>query len=233
MDNSSSIDKLNFYKREDLEKYVKKHYVKALGLGQEGSCYLLDSGVVIKVFNYGLDPVFALKLKDYKNDSFAFPKSGIIINNSIHAIIMDYIEGKTLKENIPNDQNLLVLGDHLQVLTNNIRLLSSEGVKIKDFFKGNIIYDYKKFTIIDTNSYLLIPKTDFFEENMYEVMNKLFNYLFSEFSFEKDFEKLKKSRLELLSNPKKYLEYVKYKVENKSKKEVITLSDAKKLILKK
>ena len=220
--------------KNELWDYVKTHSVKPLGIGREGSCFLLDNNQVIKVLCQEYDSQYALQFKDIDVDSFIFSKYGILINNYINAIFMEYVKGLNLQDALPINQNILDLGEGLQKLVLDIKKISSLGILVKDFCPSNIIYSENSFKVIDTMCYLYFKNFNFEIDNLREIMNKIYNHLIFEIYNCKQISKnlLYLGNLELLEEPKEYFKNLKSKIEEISDQEVITLNDMKKTLKK-
>ena len=229
-----NMENLLFNNKSELNDYIRKHSIQCLGLGREGICYLLDNGLVLKKLYNEYYSDFALQFKDINIESFVFAKTGIIINNFINAVFMDYIKGFTILEKIPYDQNILIIAEQLQKLVEDIKKISKLGIIAKDFYPGNIIYNEKGFIIIDTISYLYLNKGDVKVNNLFEIMNKVYDALIKEIYFCKEIPSnlLFMGKIDILENPKEYLKELKLKIEEISQQEVITLGDIKKILNK-
>ena len=220
--------------KDELNNYIRQHRVKSLGFGREGTCFLLDNGKVIKDLYESYYPDFALQFKDLNIDSFVFAKSGVLINNYINAIFIEYIEGLTLLEKIPNNEDILLIGEQLQKLVEDIKKISKLGIIVRDFYLGNVIYNKNGFNIIDTINYLYLHKGDYIIDNLIEIMNKLYNILIGEIYSCKEIPSnlLFLGQNDILENPKDYLKELKEKIEEIGEQNITTLGDAKKILIK-
>ena len=226
---------LIFNNKDGLDRFIKKHTVKPLGAGREGASFLMDNGLVLKKLNDEYNPEFVMQFKDLDISSFVFAKSSVIIDNYVNAIFMEYIKGYTLLENVPNNQDLLVLGEQLQKLVEDIKKISELGIWVKDFYPGNIIYNNNGFKIIDTIGYLYLANNNFELDNLYEIMNKLYGVLIKEVYScnEISSDLLFIGNTNILKNPKEYLKELKNVIEKIGECDITTLGDAKKTLLKK
>ena len=226
---------LHFNSRTELQEYIRSNYVKKLGLGREGVCSLLKDGTVIKYLHEDYYPDFALQFKDVDTPTFIFAKSGAFVGEFVSGLFMDYAEGKSLYEKKPTDQSMILLGTQLEQVVTDIKTISKQGVWIRDFHPGNMIYNGERFRIVDTLSYLSLPKDNYEEENMYEVMNRLYDFLLDDVMKDRDVYKkyIFYGRRDLIDHPKEYLTALKNYIEEISGKSITTLDDANKVLRKK
>ena len=223
------MENLYFKNRAEYSDYLSEHVVERLGEpGREGICSLMDNGYVVKSLYSEYYPKFALQFKDFDFKSLIFAKCGAIIGEYVVGLFMNYAPGKMLSEEKPVNQDLLVLGNQLQVVTNDIDRASEKGMLARDFHCGNIIYDGEAFRIIDTLPYLLLPKGIFKKENYYEIMNKIYEFLLGELLKDKRvYDELSFwGKLDYLRNPKEYLLLLKKFIEELVEKEINTLGEA-------
>ena len=143
------MENLYFDRKKDVEHYIDEHKVKLLGVGKEGECTLLDNGYAVKLFHYPKDLDYALRLKGIKNGSLQIVEAAAIVNDEAHATFAINAPGKDLYEHAPMNQTFEIMGEQLNVLAADLRKAGNKGIRIKDSFTGNIVYDYSKFTIID------------------------------------------------------------------------------------
>lgn len=229
------MENMEFKNRTELREYIKEHTVKNLGMGREGECHLLDNGSVVKYLYGDFDPNFALQFKDFPDSSFIFAKAGAFVDGYVVAQFMEHANGKSLLDEVPTGQEIATLGDHLEVVTDSIELISEKSVLVKDFFGGNIIYDGNVFKIVDTLYYLLLPMSRYRKENFYEIMNRLYACLLNDimkhrrvnerFSFY--------GQLDYLTHPKKYLLMLRDYIADITREEVKTLEEASLALRKK
>ena len=224
------MNNIHLKSKQEFEEFLKTHVVKRLGVGgREGECSLLDNGYVIKKLYKDYYPQFALQFKDIDIPSFIFAKAGIIVDEFVVALLMEYAEGKILNEHRPTDQRIITLGEHLDTLVGDIKLISGKGVYVTDFHCGNIVYDYNRFRIIDTLPYLLMPTCNFEKANIYEIMNRLFDGILDDIMH---FGVVRREigyrgKIERLENPKEYLLALKGFLEDLSGQRIDTLDEAK------
>lgn len=221
-----------FPSREEIMKYVSKNIDKKLGYGKEGCCFLLKSGIVIKVLvscQQKEKIIFSVK-----NNSFVFPKDYILVDGDVNAITMDYVRGKTLLKETPNFQSIAILGSQLEKLLEDVKELSEKHIYVVDTFSGNIIYNKDGFKFIDTLNYAFLKDRDVLKDNTEDVMQHIYEVLLNELFFDKKLY----SELSYINNkdfyykPEEYLLLLKQRIQDTYQEEVNTLEDAKKLILR-
>ena len=228
------MENIIFDNKSELLNYIKLHYIKALGIGREGASYLMDNGLVLKHLYDEYTKEFALKFKDMNIESFVFAKSGVLINDYINAIFMEYIKGFNLLDKNLDNKNILMIGNQLQKLVEDIKKISELGILVKDFFPGNVIYNDNGFKVIDTMCYLYLGDFNYQLSNLREIMNKLYDYLIKEIyicKFIPD-KLLFLGKTDILLNPLEYLKSLKEKIEEIGEQEIMTLGDAKKILIK-
>ena len=228
------MEKSEFKSREELQEFIRKHTIKCLGIGREGRCVLLDNNRVIKYLYDDYNPDFILQFKDIDSSSFVFAKEGIYVNEYIAAIYMEYIQGKTLEDSKPSNQDLKVLSSNLRTLSKDIVSISESGVLVKDFHCGNIIYDNNRFKVIDTLPYLYLPKGKYKIENLREIMNRIYAYLLDNIlNYQIVREKYSYlGKLDYLEYPDYYFMELKLFLESILGEEIHSLSDAEKSLKK-
>ena len=219
----------------DLQDYVYNHKVKSLGSGREGTCFLLDDNSVIKILYSDYYSEYALQFKDIDSATFVFAKNCTFVKDYVRAIMMEYVEGDSLSKHKPIEQRIDLLGDKLQILTDSLDDISSKGILVKDFHCGNLIYDGNNFKVVDTLPYLYLPGNNYKNENLYEVMNRIYSFLLDDIM---KYKKISKEfgyigNIDRLDNPAIYLSYLKEELENSTDQEINTLGDANKVLKKK
>ena len=202
---------LQFKDRNELRDYIRENREKSLGSGREGTCYLLKDGTVIKLLHQDYYPAFALQFKDFFIPTFYFARNGAYINDMVAATMMEHAEGDALDQKRPDQKPLLLLGDQLEIVVRDVKKISDKHVLMKDFHPGNMIYNGSQFQIVDTLPFLLLPGGNYHTENMREVMNRVYDFLFANIE---DFHVLGgdysyRGKMDRLEHPRQYLENVK------------------------
>lgn len=129
--------------------------IEKLGQGEFGICYLMENGYVLKKFNIPLPIVDLDKFKyflKYKNDSIMFPVSFIYDDIYLYGHISKRAFGKRLVDTF-SSSNLLDMSTHSIRLENNIKHISKGKIQMFDMHDENVLYDGKKFSVIDTDEY--------------------------------------------------------------------------------
>lgn len=226
---------LHFNNLSDLQQYIDKHKVKSLGYGKDGTCFLLDDNSVIKLLYSDYYPDYVLQFKDIDSSSFVFAKNCAYVGNYVRAIMMEYVQGTSLSKNKPLNQKIDLLADQLQVLTDSLNSISSQGILIKDFHCGNIIYDENSFKIIDTLPYLYLSGRNYKEDNLYEVMNRIYAFLLEDIMKYREIAEQYGyvGNIERLDNPSTYLRWLKLNIERSIDQSINNLDDAEKVLQKK
>lgn len=226
---------LHFNNLNTLQQYIDKHKVKSLGYGKDGTCFLLDDNSVIKLLYSDYYPDYVLQFKDIDSSSFIFAKNCAYVGNYVRAVIMEYVQGTSLSKNKPLNQKIDLLADQLQVLTDSLNSISSQGILIKDFHCRNIIYDEISFKIIDTLPYLYLSGRNYKEDNLYEVMNRIYSFLLEDIMGYREIAEQYGyiGDLDKLANPSSYLRWLKLNIESSTDQSINTLDEAEKVLQKK
>lgn len=228
------MENITFNSREEFKKYIEEHQVKRFGVGEDGYCVLLDNGLVIKCFHYDYYPEYVLQFKDVDTDTFIFAKSCALVNGFAAGAFMQQAVGETVYDHKPVNQNFITLGEHLDVLMKDTKLISEKGILIKDFKCSSLIYDDKRFRVVDTIRYESYPKSDLSIPNTREVMHQIYPFLLNEIM---SYHEIRREysfwgRLDRLEKPKEYFEEIKDRIEEVSGEKITTLADANKVLSK-
>lgn len=239
------METIIFKNEQEVDDYVYNHSVQRLGSGQEGVCYLLDNGTVLKrlINKYYLD--HALQFKDYNNSSFIFARGAGLVEDDVIALFMEYVRGQSLTQHVPVEQSLKELGLHLQKLVEDIKSLSTDGIYVNDFHCGNIIYDNQDFKIIDTLSYSIL-RSNYEQENIREIMPRIYTVLLDKimillryaivingFSTDCNYSFIGKNSYVNLENPQEYFLMLQQMLSECVGEEVTTIDDAVKKLKRK
>ena len=165
-----------FNSSDDFDKYVRDHSVERLGKGSYGTCYKMDTGVTLKCFHIGFSPKDVLKFKDVYIPGFQFARKIAAVRSSALGAFAEYGEGKDLKKRNAKDQDMILLGNHIAEFADNVRELSKLKIKMSDVARRNILYDYSKFTAIDTMDYSVQKDEDVLAYNIEEAMTVLMHH---------------------------------------------------------
>ena len=128
---------------------------KIISKGKYSKCYELESGSVLKIFNkpQSLTEIdkFRYMLK-YKNENFLFPIDFVYDDKKFYGYIVKKAIGNPIKD-VFSSSNLEELASHSAVLEKNISKISKGRILVDNFHEGNIMYNGKKFEVIDTDFY--------------------------------------------------------------------------------
>ena len=227
------MENLYFKNKGELDSYIDKHSVKELGHGIEGKCVLLDNGYTAKVFHSPKNPDLVLQCKNVEIGSFQFSEAAAIVGRDALAGFAVNAPGLELGIKVPKDQKIDVMGEHLQVLADDLYEAGMAGILIRDFFEGNIVYDYNKFTVIDMLTCLYIPCAKCPRENLKTVLSEVYTKLLDDFIFYNPMCELYYGNNRLaFYNPRDYLQEVKKRVIDFTGEEVVTFEDAEKAVLR-
>lgn len=188
-------DYMFFKNRMELLNFLRT--CQMIGYGSQGTCYLNSTkNIVYKVFNQYLDEEDNEYYIDYskenimrfskiKNDTFIWADDLIYVNNEIVGYISNYVSAKSLYKINPLNVNLNELIDKLQIVKNDIKIISNHGVLLYDIVY-NILYgeniysiDFDEYAYSDMdNSKIIIENNKRFD---YEIYMFLIENYFNEF----------------------------------------------------
>ncbi len=140
-------------KISDLELEKIRRRGKEIGFGSEGDAYDLKDGTILKViYEYedeSYDANNILRFSDVEIDSYYFAKKVYMIDEYVRAYISKKCPGYNLSSLDPDFLNINSLLNSYNYFYNDTNLLSSRGIKAVDMMY-NILYDGKRFGVIDT-----------------------------------------------------------------------------------
>ena len=119
------------------------------------------------------------ELSEVKVKNIWTPNDIYIYEDEVKAITLDYIEGKTIKKEIP-DVSLKLFLDYLKELKDNLRKLSEHKIWVVDFYCGNAIVNQNGINIIDTDNFYFsdISISTCLEHNISKILHEIFDKLF-------------------------------------------------------
>lgn len=165
---------------ETLDEFLS--YLKPLGVGGEGSCYVFR-GRALKVFDgpkysslscnsdegllyfspdfydYDIDETlipdeeYIMRYSSIQNDTFVFADGIFRTNNKIRGLFMPLITMPRLREFRVASTKYDSLIRALKKCTKDVKLISSYGIEIVDVADVNIFFDGRNFKIADTLEY--------------------------------------------------------------------------------
>lgn len=128
---------------------------KFLGKGVLNKCYTLENGNVYKEFGKPLNLVEIDRFKyllEYKNSSMAFPFDFVYGNKKFYGYITEKAPGIVMEKAFEKS-NILDMSTNSIRVEKDIKYISNGLIMMYDFHDNNLMYDGKKFTIIDFDDY--------------------------------------------------------------------------------
>lgn len=154
----------------------KKYFNK----GQTAKCYLLENGNILKLFNNKRDLSEIDRFKymmEYANESFIFPFEFIYDSKKFHGYITKRAPG-IIFESCFSKSNLVDLSKNSRVLERDIDYVSEGGITLYDFHDQNVLYDGKRYSVIDHDENGIYKSVDYaknFNRESHRIMiGKLF-----------------------------------------------------------
>ena len=152
---------------KDKKEFIK--FLRALdseksyiGGGAQGDCYRSGSNVY-KVYKYwnlddfsSLDRDYVLRFKSIKTKRFMFPKDTISVGEKTVGDITTFVDGELLYNIDPLSVPLTLLSKLVKPVIEDIKVLSSSGVRIYDVMYNIILGS--KLSVIDTAEYGSLSK---------------------------------------------------------------------------
>lgn len=202
--------------------------------GSDSKCYLLPNGQVLKEFNTPKDikEIERYKyIKNYENENFIFPKEFICDSKKFYGYIMDKAPGKKL-DDVFSKSNLIDLSTHSYKLEKNIDFLSKANITMYDFHGSNVLYDSKKYTVIDMDDYGIYKKDGVLEKNRH-LHRVLIGNLFLENIIRNKYTLSVLNKIDKYKNmnilPSEMIVDIKMDLDYEFKENITTLDDLKKL----
>lgn len=228
------MEHLRFKNYSDLKKFITG--LKVIGQGGEGIVYLLNNKWSLKIFRKpqkNIDSI--LPFLNLEVDGFAFPICLVYVKYKVVGIIAPYVRGKDIwKIPLANKKidDVIYASKNLVL---KIEKISNLGIYAWDVIMENIVYGFKKLTVIDTINFELAENPNLLAENIHEIMNSV---TFSAIGLNElnisTFLILNNSRyknypgdIELLSHPEELFLGIKGELEEFIGQEIICFSDAK------
>ena len=131
-----------------LEEIGKKEKFKVSRMAR---LYILEDGNILKLFKNSKDLYEIDRYKyllNYDNESFVFPFEFIYDSEKFYGYITKRVYADTLESNFSKN-NLLDLSNNSIKLEKDINYVSKGGIILYDFHSENILYDGKKYSLID------------------------------------------------------------------------------------
>ena len=229
------MELIEFESKEKLRDFIKQKYVKVLGAGREGTCYLMPEGYVIKKLNDEYYESYIEKFEGIDIQSFVFAFGGIIVNEFVIALMLRYIDGPEIVKVNFEKYELELLKNALNILSKDIKELSERGIKAIDVYERNILFDGKLFSLIDAQCYEFNSYPFLEGINNVTIMKEIYKNLFSKNMFATSF--LLSSEFKdylydyyLLSHPGELIDGIKDEFYRKYHEELNTLDDMKRVL---
>ena len=228
---------VKYSSKEELDNYIRHNYDKALGIGREGSCFLMPDGYVIKsLYSDRYYEEWLRKFEGVQIPGFVFANGGVLIDDIVKALFMDYASGKQIHEVKFEKCPIEMLRSALEGLRKNITTLSNLGIKIDEYYYKNILFDGSNFTLIDTQGYEYDKYPDTYTTNLTGIMREVFIYVFGGDSKVYEYSRRVAGFLflynnDLLNHPELLLDDIREDYYRRTKEYMNTLEDAR-LILK-
>lgn len=122
-----------------------------------------------------------LAFKDIYIEGIAFTRALVYSNlHNIYATITEYVPGESIESKLLGDYPIGDLLLAIKKLEITIKKISELGICATDIYRGNIVYDGKNITLIDTIEYHYSKDniSIIFEDNMLGIMNEIFTSIF-------------------------------------------------------
>jgi len=176
----------NMYFLTDL---LADEYFEKNGFMYKTGVYKLDNNKVIKkldidksqsIYYSKYSDYQLLQFKDIDIDNFSFAKALIYTKlNKVYGTIYKYVDGNSLEQKPLSGYKIDDIIIAIKDLETAIRQISDLGITVNDVHSGNIIFDGKKLTMIDTTEYYRVyNSSSLFYDNMEAIMDTIFRYLF-------------------------------------------------------
>lgn len=127
-----------------------------------------------------------LDFKDLEIEGVAFTKALVYSTlTKIYATITKYADGEAINNKLLGTYNIDDLLLAIKKLETTVRSISDLGICAVDIYQGNIVYDGRNFTLIDTVEYKYGDGniSSIYEKNMLSIMNEVFASIFYDGGF--------------------------------------------------
>ncbi len=224
---------VKYSSKEELDNYIRHNYDKALGIGREGACFLMPDGYVIKsLYSDRYYEEWLRKFEGVQIPGFVFANGGVLIDDIVKALFMDYASGKQIHEVKFEKCPIEMLRSALERLKENITALSNLGIKIDEYYYKNILFDGSNFALIDTQGYEYDKYPDTYTTNLTGIMREVFIYVFGGDSKVYEYSRRVAGFLflynnDLLTHPELLLDDIREDYYRRTKEYMNTLEDAR------
>jgi len=172
-----------------LTESIAERYLEENGFMYKSGVYRLGDDKVIKKLDLDKSQSIyfskysesqLLQFSDIDIDGFSFAKALVYTKlNKVYGTISKYIDGNSLEEKPLSFYKIDDVIEAVKELEISIRKISDLSITVNDIHSGNMIFDGKKITMIDTTEYYRVSKSDsLFYDNMEAIMDTIFRDLF-------------------------------------------------------
>lgn len=169
------------------DEYFEKH-----GFMYKNGVYKLGNERVVKkldieksqcIYDTKYSESQLLQFKDINIDNFSFTKALVYTGlKKIYGMITEHVDGCSLEEKSLSRYEIDDVITAVSKLETSVKKLSGMNICVNDVHSGNIIFDGKRMTMIDTTEYYYSYDSSYLlYENMEAVMDTIFRDIF--FSF--------------------------------------------------
>lgn len=178
------MDDIYFNNSSNTLRYIRKNGVEIYD-----GVYKMNDGKLVKRYYKQKsldrsDDFCEEKLLDFKDiyiDNIVFTRALIYSSTqNIYATITEYVPGISIDIKSLGDYPIDELLIAIRRLEKTIKEISNLGIRAVDVYRGNIIYDGSKLTLIDTIEYCYSndTKEKICMDNMLCIMNEIFTSIF-------------------------------------------------------
>ena len=223
------MENIVFKNKKEIIDLLENHTIKKLGKGGEGVVYLLDNGCAAKFYHCPYKPhQDVLRFKDIIVPPFEFIRATATLNGILYFTLSNPAPGIDLESGSRLDYDMVTVGSHLKEVVKGTNQLTEMNIEAFDVCRKNLIYDGKRFTIIDTTHFDYSNEPELRRHNFIKVMGSLYNaFLSGIFDVGEEFFNKKYIEQEYLENPEEYLRYIRDRVREVTQKEVNTFREAR------
>lgn len=154
---------MNFKSMDELKLWVKLNNKFNFDGGSQGECFKIGNKVY-KIFIQYIEEDYydmitynkedIMQFSHIVNNTYIWPNDVITVGDIVVGYIMDYVDAKSLCGINPLMINLDIFEKSLEIVNENIKVISNNGVKTFDVMY-NIMYGKNGFKIIDSLEYSL------------------------------------------------------------------------------
>lgn len=206
-----------------------------IGKGMLGKVYKLENGNVYKEFNRPdcISEIDRFKyFLEYKNDSIVFPFDFVYGKTKFYGHISKYALGNKFVDAVL-DSNIEDMSTNIIMLENDIKKISEGKIIMFDFHDENLLYDGKKFSVIDVDEYSyssrVYSKYDILEKNSGYLNNLIIMAFLENIDKNKNYFCDKFSKYKYVSSASELLLLMKETLDKYYREDIKSLGDIKKI----